>query len=122
MSKHYRSFKREKRIQKEGVDYAEPQQASMSERTGTMETHHRLVKKYQCSLHAAYRFAERVLHEDIKKLEKDKIWSIGKYLRSCLPTHLINESKMHMFDNYYAVINGGVIVTIIDKSKKKKKR
>ncbi len=119
MSKHYRNFKREKRIQKEGADYAEPQQASMSERDGNMETHHRLVQKYQCSLHAAYRFAERVLHEDIKKLEKDKIWSIGKYLRSCLPTHLINESKMHMFDDYYAVINGNVIVTIIDKSKKK---
>ncbi len=114
MGKHYRNYGREKRIQKEGADYAEPRNRCAADKA-SFKPDHRMVQKLQVSIHAAYRFAERVLETDTEHISKTKLWKIAEALRSYLPANLINESRMHMFDDIYAVINGGVVVTIVKK-------
>ena len=117
--RHYRNYGREKRIQKEGSEYGEPRKSCVSDREGKASSH-TMANKLQVSTHAVNRFAERILDIDRKSIDRKKLWSIAKVLRSYLPDNLINESKMHPFDNFYAVINGGIIVTIIERNKKKK--
>ena len=113
-TRHYRNFKREKRIQKEGADYAEPRKSSAASRDGVV-SEHRMVKELQVSIHAAHRFAERVLEADTHSMSKDKVWKIAEVLRSYLPENLINESRMCLFDDFYAVINGNIVVTVVKK-------
>ncbi len=113
---HYHNYKREKRIQKEGADYAEPRKSCAADRI-SIKPNHRMAEKLQVSVHAARRFAERVLYVKTDNISNSKIWQIAKMMRSYLPTNLINESRMHMFDDVYAVINGDVIVTIVKKGK-----
>ena len=116
--RHFRNYGREKRIRKEGSEYAEPRKSCAADREGKVSTH-TMADKLQVSTHAVNRFAERILDIDKKSIDRKKLWSIAKILRSYLPDNLINESRMHLFDNFYAVINGGIIVTIIERNKKK---
>ncbi len=116
MGRHYRNYGREKRIQKEGADYAEPRNSCAADKA-SFKPDHRMVKELQVSIHAAYRFAERVLNTDTEKISKAKLWKVAETLRSYLPDNLVNESRMHLFDDVYAVINGYVVVTIIKKGK-----
>jgi len=114
MTRHYRNFAREKRIRKEGADYAQPKKSAIADRAGS-SSNHRMAKELQVSMHAAYRFAERVLDTDISKSSNAKIWKIAEILRSYLPKNLINESRMFLFDDFYAVINGNIVVTVVEK-------
>jgi len=90
---HYHNYKREKRIQKEGADYAEPRKSSAASRDGVV-SEHRMVKELQVSIHAAHRFAERVLEADTHEMSRAKVWKIAEMLRSYLPENLINESRI----------------------------
>ena len=112
--RHYRNYGREKRIQKEGADYAEPKRSSSADRD-CIPAKNRMAKELQVSIHAAHRFAERVLGVDTTNMSKSKTWKIAELLRSHLPKNLVNQSRMYLFDDFYAVINGDVVVTIVRK-------
>jgi hypothetical protein len=70
-------------------------------------------KNYNVSWHAIKRFAERILNIEPKELNKNKAIMIAKNIRDTLPKHLINEAKYNLIDNFYAVVNGGVVVTVV---------
>ena len=112
--RHYRNYGREKRMQKEGADYNEPRKSCAASKTGVISAH-RMVKELQVSIHAAHRFAERVLEVDTHEMSRAKVWKIAEMLRSYLPENLINESRMCLFDDFYAVINGNIVVTVVKK-------
>jgi len=75
---------------------------------------HELAKKYNVTWHAVKRYAERILEISSKGLGSDKINMIAKAIRDSLPEHIISETKYNMFDDYYAVVNNGMIVTIVN--------
>jgi len=114
--RHYRNYGREKRIQKEGPNYDSPRIEPISARGG-ISCDHEMVRELQVSIHAVNRFAERVLEINSYTMSRTEIWKIARGLRSYLTDNLINESRMLLFDNFYAVINGNIIVTIIKKNK-----
>ena len=79
---------------------------------------HDLAQEYQVTIHAIRRYTERVLGLDPNiKLDKKETYMIAKAIRISLPEHLINEAKYNLFDDYYAVVNGGLIVTIVKANK-----
>jgi len=74
---------------------------------------HDLATEYQVTWHAVKRYAERIFKMDPRDLDKNKTHGIAKLIRDSLPTHMLNETRYNLVDNYYAVVNGGMVVTVI---------
>jgi len=80
---------------------------------------HELARKFQVSIHAVERYAERIFGLNKRDLSGEQAYSIAKAIRESLPDKLINEAKYNVVDNYYALVNNGIIVTIVSKGSKK---
>ena len=80
---------------------------------------HEIAKKFQVSIHAAERYAERVFGMDKRDVTGEQIYMIAESIRSSLPEVLINEARYNIIDNYYAIVNNGMVVTIISVGRKK---
>ncbi len=79
---------------------------------------HEIAQEFQVSIHAAERYAERVFGMDKRDLNNKQIYAIAKSIRESLPESLLNEAKYNIVDNYYAIVNNGMIVTIVQVGKK----
>ena len=80
---------------------------------------HEIATKFQVSIHAAERYAERVFGMDKRDLSGKQLYDIAKSIRDTLPKIIINEAKYNIIDNYYAVVNNNMVVTIVSIGKKK---
>jgi len=76
------------------------------------KTNSSLAEKYQVTWHAVQRYAERVLEISKYELDQTKTEMIAKMIRASLPDVIIDQAKYNIADNYYAVVNGDVVVTI----------
>ena len=74
---------------------------------------HELARKYNVTWHAVKRYAERILDINIHTLNSQKIIMIAKAIRESVPEHMLSETRYNIFDDYYAVVNNGMIVTIV---------
>ena len=74
---------------------------------------HFLTQNYQVTKHAVIRYIERVLEKNFNDIDKSKLRDIAKMIRKSLPNKIISEAKYPLVDNFYAVVNNGLIVTII---------
>ena len=74
---------------------------------------HFLTQNYQVTKHAVIRYIERVLEKNFNDIDKSKIRDIAKTIRKSLPDKIISEAKYPLVDNFYAVINNGLVVTVV---------
>ena len=74
---------------------------------------HFLTQNYQVTKHAVIRYIERVLEKSFNDIDKSKIRDIANMIRKSLPKKIINHSRYPLVDNFYAVINNGLVVTIV---------
>ena len=79
---------------------------------------HDLAKRFQVSTHAAERYAERVFGLKPRDVSREQLYKIAKAIRETLPEFLINEARYNIVDNFYAVVNNGLIVTVIQAGKR----
>ena len=80
--------------------------------------YHEIAKKFQVSIHAAERYAERVFGMNKRDISGQQLYMIAESIRNSLPAVLINEARYNVVDNYYAIVNNGMIVTIISVGRK----
>jgi len=86
------------------------------ERDKTKIPFHEFALKYNVTWHAIYRFAERILKINTKEITNDKIEFIANTIIGSLPdkpNNLIDGAKYIIFDDFKAVINNGMVITII---------
>ena len=85
-----------------------------SKRKGPIPEHD-IAVKYNCTWHAVRRYAERIFgmtEDEAKYMDQEKGIQIARSIRETLPEHILSETRYNILDNYYAVVNGGMIVTI----------
>lgn len=75
---------------------------------------HELAQKYKVTLHAVYRFAERILKIKEKEIEEEKMEQIAKTIVNSLPKKPMSGARYNIFDNYFAVVKGDMVVTIVE--------
>ena len=80
---------------------------------------HEIAQKFQVTIHAAERYAERIFGMNKRDLDGEQLYKIAKAIRESLPSVILNEARYNVVDNYYAIVNNGMIVTIISVGKKK---
>ena len=80
---------------------------------------HEIAQKLQVSIHAAERYAERIFGMNKRDLDGEQLYKIAKAIRESLPSVMLNEARYNVVDNYYAIVNNGMVVTIISVGRKK---
>ncbi len=113
--KHYRNYVKAKRDRKDAKNKTKSNKTECADHDGPRPTH-KIATEHQVTLHAVRRFAERVFDLDPKALNAIELADIAKTIRSHLPETLVDEAKINLFDNYYAIINKGLVVTIIGRA------
>ena len=117
--------KRVEHIKKEQKKYKGP--ITKKDREEGLISNHKLSEKYRCTYHAAERFLERVFkqepthltrrnvlrypYEDIERAAQLIIKSLDVVIRD------ESEGEYPLFDDYYAIIKSGIVVTIIQTTK-----
>ncbi len=105
---------KEKRIKKEKE--RGPVKTSFESKRSDLVPEHYLAKEYNCTWHAVVRYAERIFgmsNYKARRLDPTQSEQIAKSIRESLPKILINETKYNLVDNYYAVVNNNMIITIV---------
>ena len=113
--KHYRNYEKAKRDRKDAKNKTKSNKTECSDHNGPRPTH-QIATNHQITLHAVRRFAERVFDLDSQTLNATELEDIAKTIRSHLPETLVDEAKINLFDNFYAIINKGLVVTIIGRA------
>ena len=75
---------------------------------------HYLAKKYKVTYHAIYRFAERVLNIDTYSIGFPEARQIAKTIQNSLPSEVISGAKYNILDNYFAIVSGDMVVTVVE--------
>jgi len=97
-------------------DHSSSKRPASEKAIGKLRPNHSIAEEFQVSLHAVYRFAERVLDKTSRDLNHEDVIFIAKTIRESLPTHMLNETEYLIMDDLWAVVNSDLIVTVIDKS------